>query len=83
MTMVDHIVLGEVTCRNRIVFHRGYNILKSKYGTYKLLPLNVVTIAGMKEAAEKYGYSYMYQSHPEFTNLADCVAYIDKNFPER
>lgn len=68
--------------KNRIVFHRGYNILKSKYGTFRLLPMNVITIAGMREAAERYGYSYMYNSHPEFNTLAECVAYIDKNYPE-
>lgn len=69
--------------RSRIVFHRGYNILKSKYGTYRLLPKNVITIAGLRKAAEQYGYSYMYNSHPEFKTLAECVAYIDKNYPER
>ena len=67
--------------RNRIVFHRGYNILKSKYGTFTLLPLNVITIAGLKDAAERYGYGYMYNSHPEFDDLEGCKAYIDRNFP--
>lgn len=69
--------------KNRIVFHRGYNILKSKYGTYRLLPLNVVTIAGLRKAAEDHGYGYMYNSHPEFNSLEECKAYIDKNFTER
>lgn len=78
-----HIVLGNVSCRSRIVFHRGYNILKSKYGTYKLLPLNVITIAGMRKAAEQHGYGYMYSSHPEFTSFEDCAAYIDAKYPER
>ena len=69
--------------KNRIIFHRGYNILASKYGTFTLLPMNVLTVAGLKEAAEKHGYTYMYRSHPEFNNLEECKKYIDKNFPER
>lgn len=69
--------------KNRIVFHRGYNILASKYGTFTLLPLNVITVAGLKEAAETLGYTYMYRSHPEFNSLEECKEYIDKNFPEK
>lgn len=69
--------------RNRIVFHRGYNILASKYGTFRLLPKNVVTVAGLKKAADIYGYTYMYNAHPEFDNIEDCRAYIDRNFPAK
>ena len=69
-----------MTKRNRIVFHRGYNILASKYGTFRPLPLNVITIAGLKQAAEAHGYSYMYSSHPEFSTFEECAEYIDKNF---
>lgn len=69
--------------RNRIVFHRGYNILASKYGTFRLIPKNVLHMKGLKDAAEKYGYVYIYNSHPEFNSLEECKAYIDKNFPER
>ena len=69
--------------RNRIVFHRGYNILATKYGTFQLLPLNVITIAGLRKAADQYGYGYMYQSHPEFNSLEECKAYIDQKFPAR
>lgn len=68
--------------RNRIVFHRGYNILKSKYGTYRLLPLNVITIAGLKKACEEAGYMFMLNSHPEFNSFDECTAYIDKKYPE-
>lgn len=68
--------------KNRIVFHRGYNILASKYGTFRLIPKNVITIKGLRDAAEKYGYTYIYQLHPEFDSLEECKAYIDKNFPE-
>lgn len=70
--------------RNRIVFHRGYkySIFADKCGTFTLLPVNVFHMKGLKEAAEKYGHSYMYNTHPAFTSLEDCKAYIDKNFPE-
>lgn len=68
--------------RNRIIFHRGYNILKSKYGTFRLLPYNVITVAGLKRAADDYGYSFMYDSHPEFNTLEECTDYIDKIYPE-
>lgn len=65
--------------RNKIVFHRGYNILKSKYGTYRLLPLNVITVDGLKRAVKDHGYSYMY-CHPEFKTLDACKEYIDQNY---
>ena len=68
--------------RNRIVFHRGYNILASKYGTFRLLPLNVITVARLKKCYEEDGYRYMLQ-HPEFKSLEECREYIDKKFPER
>jgi hypothetical protein len=69
--------------RSRIVFHRGYSILKSKYGTFRLLPKNAGTIAGLKWCEERYGYGYMHSAHPEFKTLAECVEYIDKNYPEQ
>lgn len=68
--------------RNRIVYHRGYNILADKYGTFTLLPLNVIHMKGLRDAAEKYGYTYMYSSHPAFSTIEDCKAYIDEKFPE-
>lgn len=63
--------------RNRIVFHNGYNILHSKHGTFRLLPKNVITIAGLKRAERDYGYSYIY-CHPEFPSFEECVEYIEK-----
>ena len=80
--MINHIVLGNCKMRNRIVFHRGYNILADKYGTYTLLPLNVITIAGLKNAAEVHGHNYMYNSHPHFSSLAECQTYIDTHYPQ-
>lgn len=66
--------------KNRIVFYRGYNILKSKHGKFTLLPKNVITVAGLKQAAEMYGYSYMYGCHPTFDTYEECADYIDKNY---
>ena len=63
--------------RNRIVFHKGYNILASKYDTFRLLPKNVITISGLRDAEKRYGYSYMYM-HPEFKTLDECIEYIEK-----
>lgn len=71
-----------MTSRKRIVFHRGYNILADRDGTFRLLPKNVITVAGLKKAAEQYGYVYMYLTHPAFDSLEECTAYIDKNYPE-
>ena len=67
--------------RRSIVFHRGYNILREKDGSFRLLPKNVITIAGLKAAEKTYGYGYMNFAHPAFNNLDDCISYIDENFP--
>lgn len=68
--------------KRQIVFHRGYNILKDERGTFRLLPKNVVTVAGLLRAASVYGYSYMYLSHPVFDTLEECTDYIDKHFTQ-